>query len=141
MAGNDFLEAPKKVNNTDILEKKLAQKDLQEELESTDQGDGKIYKPEEVAIEARVGDNKEAIPIKQYAWDVIPADSPWQEVKVSQIVDFFEQGYDRDEIAIMIGHSRHSVDLMCMKYKALSKRRAKTSNRLPFMVIDDSVNL
>lgn len=77
---------------------------------------------------------------KPLAWDVVPAKEPWEEVKISQIIEFLEDGFDREEIAVMIGHDKKDVDTLFSRYPALFNRKPRRSNRLPFRVIDDSNN-
>jgi len=75
---------------------------------------------------------------KPLAWDVVPAKEPWEEVRISQIIDFLEEGFDREEIAVMIGHDKKDIDTLFSRYPALFNRKPRRSNRLPFRVIDDS---
>ena len=86
-------------------------------------------------------DLDEAVPLDEehLAWDVIPAKEPVKQIAISTIIGYLNDGFDRSEIAVMIGHSVESVNKLFKKYPALHNRKAAKSNRLPFKVVEDVI--
>lgn len=71
------------------------------------------------------------------AWDVIPAKEPVKEIALSTILNYLENGFDRNEIAVMLGHPLESINKLFKRYAVLHNRKPARSNRLPFKVVDD----
>jgi len=69
--------------------------------------------------------------------DVIPAKVPLTTIKLSYIIELLDKGFNKDEIAVIIGHPKKKVDILFRNYKQLHHRKPKVINRLPFIVVDD----
>ena len=112
-----------------------------EDFSSTKQEDKKYRKNLDIASTHEEEDLDEVVPIDEehLAWDVIPATEPVKEIAISTILKYLEDGFNRGEIAIMLGHSLDAINKLFKKFPVLHNRKPAKSNRLPFKVVEDII--